>query len=222
MSEGFNHFKFMYQRFMTSTLGWKEEEQGAYLRLLVVQFDQGGIPADIEGIGAISSVAKKIWAKKLRHKFRFVNEDGTLYNKVMKGVRDEAIEKQVINKENGGKGGRPPKNRTVILNKPNGSEKHNPNESETKPIPVTSNQEPKENTVAERVGVEWWAMFRRAAGSHINDEILELEIGKFRNKYPNKHPNQAGALINTWVGNIGKFEEERDKPSDTKNTYSFV
>lgn len=142
MSEGFNHFKFMYQRFMTSTLGWKEEEQGAYLRLLVVQFDQGGIPADLEGIGAISSVAKKIWAKKLRHKFRFTNEDGTLYNKVMKGVRDEAIEKQAINKENGGKGGRPPKNRTVILNKPDGSENDNPNESETKPIPVTSNQEP--------------------------------------------------------------------------------
>lgn len=112
------------------------------MRLLIVQFDQGGIPADIEAIGAISPVAKKIWAKKLRHKFRHTNEDGTLYNKVMKGVRDDAMEKQAVNKENGGKGGRPPKNRTVILNKPNGYENNNPNGSQTKPIPVTSNQEP--------------------------------------------------------------------------------
>lgn len=139
MSEGFNHFKFMYQRFLTSTMGWKEEEQGAYLRLLIIQFDQGGIPADLESIGAISPVAKKIWTKKLARKFRHHNEDGTLYNSVMKDIRDDAIEKQAVNKENGGKGGRPKKNRTVIPDKPNGYENDNPNGSQTKPIPVTSN-----------------------------------------------------------------------------------
>lgn len=213
MSEGFHHFKFLYQRFMTSTMGWKEEEQGAYLRLLIVQFDQGGIPSDIDAIGAISPIAKKIWNKKLKNKFKFTNEDGTLYNHIMKGIRDEALEKQVVNKENGGKGGRPKKNPTVILKKPNGFENNNPNGSETKPIPVTSNQEPK-NTVVEIVN-PWYEMFRRVAGSHINNNDLLGEIAKFVNRYPNAHPNQSGALVNTWVSNIGRVKAEIPK-SDEK------
>lgn len=50
----------------------------------------------------------------------------------------------------------------------------------------------------------FFEMFRRVAGYSIQDSELRQEIGKFRNKYPNVHPNQAGALINTWVTNIGK------------------
>jgi hypothetical protein len=50
----------------------------------------------------------------------------------------------------------------------------------------------------------FFEMFRRATGKHITDDELFHEIGKFRNKYPNIHPNQAGALVNTWIANIGK------------------
>lgn len=65
-----------------------------------------------------------------------------------------------------------------------------------------------ENTVVERNA--WFEMFRRAAGPHITDNELVLEIGRFKNKYGNKtHPNQAGALVNTWVANIGRIEAER-------------
>jgi hypothetical protein len=60
------------------------------------------------------------------------------------------------------------------------------------------------NTVVAVTHDPWFEMFRRVAGQHINNDELRVEIGKFRNKYPNIHPNQAGALINTWVGNIGK------------------
>jgi hypothetical protein len=43
---------------------------------------------------------------------------------------------------------------------------------------------------------------------------LMEEIAKFKNKYPNAHPNQSGALINAWVGNIGKEKPiVRDKNS---------
>lgn len=65
-------------------------------------------------------------------------------------------------------------------------------------------------TVTDNVTVEiqtnntFFEMFRRAAGYSIQDSELRQEVGKFRNKYPNVHPNQAGALINTWVSNIGK------------------
>lgn len=50
--------------------------------------------------------------------------------------------------------------------------------------------------------------FRRASGSHITDEELKYEVGMFKNKYPNVHINQAGALINAWVKNIGKQPEQ--------------
>ncbi len=50
----------------------------------------------------------------------------------------------------------------------------------------------------------FFEMMRRAADYHISDGELKKEVGKFRNKYPNVHPNRAGALINTWVANIGQ------------------
>lgn len=53
-------------------------------------------------------------------------------------------------------------------------------------------------------GEPFFEFFRRAAGSHISDAELIQEIGKFKNKYPNMHPNKAGALINTWVSRIGQ------------------
>jgi hypothetical protein len=47
-------------------------------------------------------------------------------------------------------------------------------------------------------------MFRRASGQHITNEELIEEVGKFKNKYPNIHPNQAGPVINGWVSRIGQ------------------
>jgi hypothetical protein len=58
------------------------------------------------------------------------------------------------------------------------------------------------NRIAEE---PFFEMFRRATGKHISDEELLQEIAKFKNKYPNIHPNQAGALVNAWIGNIGRI-----------------
>lgn len=55
----------------------------------------------------------------------------------------------------------------------------------------------------------WFEIFRRAAGAHINNDELILEIGKFQNKYPNMHPNAAGALVNTWISNIGRTQKNQ-------------
>ncbi|HTI94709.1 MAG TPA: DUF1376 domain-containing protein [Puia sp.] len=119
MSEGNYFFKFKYQRFLTSTLGWKEEEQGAYLRLLIVQFDQGAIPSDLEEIASISPAAKKHWPK-LSKKFTNVDPDGRLYNLVMRQEWNKANGIKAANKENGSKGGRPKKQKNEAEEKPNG------------------------------------------------------------------------------------------------------
>lgn len=53
----------------------------------------------------------------------------------------------------------------------------------------------------------FFEFFRRVAGKHISDDELMHEIQKFKNKYPNMHPNKAGALINTWVSRIGQDQQ---------------
>jgi replisome organiser protein len=63
------------------------------------------------------------------------------------------------------------------------------------------NKEKEKNVVSNEPFFEF---FRRVAGNHISDDELMQEISRFKNKYPNMHPNRAGALINTWVANIGK------------------
>lgn len=65
-------------------------------------------------------------------------------------------------------------------------------------------EEEEEVEVPKLITDPFFEMFRRVAGSHISNDELIQEIGKFKNKYPNQHPNHSGALINTWVANIGK------------------
>jgi hypothetical protein len=74
---------------------------------------------------------------------------------------------------------------------------------------TTTNKKEENNKNEKNVGNNepFFEFFRRAAGSHLSDDELIQEIGKFKNKYPNIHPNRAGALINTWVSNIGKTQE---------------
>lgn len=78
------------------------------------------------------------------------------------------------------------------------------NDSETIVKPIKEREESKEGKERNAANNIFFELFRRAAGKHITDEELFSEIGKFQNKYPNTHPNTAGALINTWVSNIGR------------------
>lgn len=64
----------------------------------------------------------------------------------------------------------------------------------------------------------FFEMFRRVAGKHIPDTELVQEIAKFKNRYPNAHPNKSGALVNAWVGNIGNTKPD----TGTKKNSSFV
>jgi hypothetical protein len=156
--EGLHHYKFLYQRFLMSTLGWPEAAQMGYLKLLNVQFERGGIPADIKEIAAISPSAKKYW-KKIAPKFKFVNEDGSLYNPVMAEIRQDAIEAYLASVENGKKGGRPknPKNNLGVIEgvnqtlNPPGSLQGNPSTNEN-PATETPKESQSVNTRADLLG----------------------------------------------------------------------
>lgn len=57
----------------------------------------------------------------------------------------------------------------------------------------------------------FFEMFRRSSGPQISDDELKVEVGKFINKYPNIHPNQAGPLVNGWVARIGEEPKQEKK-----------
>lgn len=140
MAKGGYYFPLYYQRLLTSTIGWKDDEFGAYLKLLIYQFDKGSIPDDMDEIGRIAPTAKKKW-NLIGKKFKPA-ETGGLINEVMNEIREDILGKISTNTENGKKGGRPKKNknRNETEIKPNGFE----NETQLKGIPITNNQEPKE------------------------------------------------------------------------------
>lgn len=113
-------FKFYYKLFLISTQGWKDDEVGAYLKLLINQFDRGGLPDDPSELSKLITTFKKNWPT-LSKKFKKC-EDGFLRNDFMAEIRIERDEKSKKNSELGKLGGRPSKKRTETETKANGFE----------------------------------------------------------------------------------------------------
>lgn len=88
-----------YQRLLTSTIGWKDEEFGAFLKLLIYQFDRGSIPSDLNAISRIAPSARKCWPL-LSQKF-VADSEGNLKNEVMDQIRKSREVRSQINSRNG-------------------------------------------------------------------------------------------------------------------------
>jgi hypothetical protein len=114
-------FKFYYRLILISCQGWRDDEFGAYVRLLIHQFDKDGLPENEAEIAKLITTFKKNWPM-LKAKFKKC-EDGLLRNDFMKEIRNERDEKSRRGVEIGKTGGRPKKNEPVINNKPKGFEK---------------------------------------------------------------------------------------------------
>jgi len=132
-----HYFEFHFQKILAATKGWKDDEFGAYVKLLIEQFDRGYIPDDPEELSRLITTYKKNWPR-LKRKFTEPSESGQLRNTFMCVIRTEAQEKSAKNAENGAKGGRAKKANAiangVAVDKRTGKR----NDSQ----PVTSNQEP--------------------------------------------------------------------------------
>jgi hypothetical protein len=212
-------FALHFQKILAATKGWKDDEFGAYIKLLIEQFDRGYIPDDPEELSRLITTYKKNWPR-LKKKFTAPSEPGQLRNAFMITIREDAHEKSAKNSVSGKIGAQIKKQKRserLANDEANAQQTDKRNASQ----PVTSNQEP-ENTDVERDAVQqqFFEMFRRVAGNHITDAELDVEVAKFRNKYGNAHPNQSGSLINTWVANIGNKPEK--KPEPVKSWHSNI
>lgn len=81
---------FYVRDFMLSTTGWTAEEVGHYIRLLAVQWEQGGLPADLASLKRVSPGLGKSW-KKLEEKFPIFDEK-TRRNPRLESHRKKALE----------------------------------------------------------------------------------------------------------------------------------
>lgn len=86
-----------YNDLTASTLDWTDEEFGAYVRLLIHQWRQGGIPKDYQRLTRIATSLDKNWSM-LQTKFEEV--DGILKNKVMEDIRTKRTKHKQKQKEN--------------------------------------------------------------------------------------------------------------------------
>jgi uncharacterized protein YdaU (DUF1376 family) len=228
-------FPLLYKRLLTSTIGWKDDEFCAYVRLLIHQFDNNNrIPNDLNELVLLAPSIKKNW-QRISKKFK-EDENADLYNEVMSDIYDNAKRKKNISRQNGQHGGRPKKTQQVLNDdeiktqqKPtrfkNDTEKK-PDTINNKQYTVNSNTEYR-NTVVEN-GVppqqqfsdektsKLFQMFKNC--SKWNTEIILEEVGKFKNKYPELPLNKSGPVVNTWVANYKPAEESEPK----KQLYNFT
>lgn len=205
-------FQFYVQDFMVGTLHFSAEEVGAYIRLLCHQWDVGYIEENEKKLKKITGISAKKCEKILK-KFS-KGEDGFLKNLRLEAERTKQLELRKRRSEAGRRGNDVKYNQSQ--SDPIATAKQA--EKSRKGIALQSSSSSStsieiQNTVVEKASPStslFFEMFRRAAGRHITDGELLKEVGKFQNKYPNLHPNKAGALINTWVGNIGGDDYKPD------------
>lgn len=114
-------FPFFYKDFISATIGWEDDEVGAYLRLLLYQWDNVYIPTEKGRLFRIAHSLQKNWDIVMPKFTEITLENGA---KVYQNARLEEIReerKNFINSQtnNGRKGGRPEGKKTQTKPKRN-------------------------------------------------------------------------------------------------------
>jgi uncharacterized protein YdaU (DUF1376 family) len=99
-----HYIPFFGRDFYASTAMWTAEEVGHYIRLLVIQWDSGGLPAELERLELVSPGVRSVWPL-LSSKFP-VCDDGLRRNSRMEAHREKAEELKDARSEAGQEGNR--------------------------------------------------------------------------------------------------------------------
>lgn len=97
-----HYMPFFGRDFYASTAMWTAEEVGHYIRLLVIQWDSGGLPADLSRLELVSPGVGRVWPI-LEPKFP-VGGDGLRRNERMEQHRERACELREARSEAGRNG----------------------------------------------------------------------------------------------------------------------
>lgn len=200
-----------YNDLTTSTQDWTDEEFGAYVRLLIHQWRQGGLPKDYQRLTRIATSLNTNWPL-LKEKFQEV--DGLLKNPVMEEIRlkrDKHKEKQ---RENVLK--RYQKSTKQPTKKlPLEEEIENENEIENEILNEYSNWT---NSILDRNDFLFWNKFR-------NEQIPESDNTDFwirdhldlLNRYPKMRPPNQGAFRRSCLKHIRENYKKQINGTGKKN-----
>ena len=98
-----HYIPFFGRDFYASTAMWTAEEVGHYIRLLVIQWDSGGLPAELERLELVSPGVGRVW-QLLSSKFPLC-DDGLRRNVRMEEHRAKAEDLKEARAEAGRAGG---------------------------------------------------------------------------------------------------------------------
>lgn len=90
--------------FLMSTIGWTAAQRGHYLTLLMVQWDAGFLPSEVDALDRISGGVSEAWGL-LEDKFP-VGKDGLRRNLRLEEHRANAVELREKRKKSGQEGGK--------------------------------------------------------------------------------------------------------------------
>ena len=99
-----HYIPFFGRDFYASTAMWTAEEVGHYIRLLVIQWDSGGLPSELDRLELVSPGVGRVWPL-LSGKFP-VCDDGLRRNPRMEEHRERATELKDARSEAGQEGNR--------------------------------------------------------------------------------------------------------------------
>lgn len=139
-------FPFYAQDFLTGVVYLTNEEIGIYIKMLCKQWTDGKIPK--KRLGFLVGLDWDKFSNELRLKF---NDKGDyLINERLEKEREKKINFQEKQRENGKKGGRPPKNKNQetlentgekTQKKPKPFKNNNPNDNQKKPLEKEKEEE---------------------------------------------------------------------------------
>lgn len=202
-------FQFYVQDFLIGTAHFTAEETGAYVRLLCYQWDNGFIDDDEQKLKKISGIS----AKKMENILKKFSKakPGQLKNIRLEKERRKQTDLRKRRSDAGKKGNEIKYNKKFA--DANGSQ------SDRKPIALQSSSS-SSTSVVEGLSAqekEFFRIFRNCSPKSIDDEVLVIELRKFRERYSDVPVNKSGPLIGTWVSNL---EADRKTPShlDPKKT----
>jgi len=118
-------FPLYYNDIDRSTRDWTDEEFGAYMRLLMHQWDKFGLPLGFDRLSRIAPSVEKNWPVLSK---KFVEVDGQLKNERLEEIRGEMLSFRKKQAQNGSKGGRP-KARKNPTNNPDINPSDNPKQT---------------------------------------------------------------------------------------------
>jgi uncharacterized protein YdaU (DUF1376 family) len=166
-----------YNDLLGATKTWTDEEFGAYVRLLIEQWDKGGLPNDYQRLTRIATSLGNNWEGLLRDKFPLV--DGMLKNPVMESVRAKRAKFSELQADRVRKRYR---NSTEVSTKNLPVENENENENEK----VIERKEVQEGTIDTRLDaalVDTYLEPLLMNGKHLYPGVdINLELARFRQK----------------------------------------